>query len=131
MPSEYLLDSNTAIYYLQGHSQVRFFVQHEELRYLPFITVAELLYGAKRSGRPRDNLRVYVEFFSRFTILYPTRETLEAHSDLRVRMKELGRPIPANDLWQAAIALEHDATLVTSDKHFLGIPGLRTEDWTL
>jgi tRNA(fMet)-specific endonuclease VapC len=131
MPSEYLLDSNTAIYYLQGNPKVVSVVESHRIHYLPFMTVAELLYGAKRSARPADNLGVYVEFISRFSILYPGRQTLETHSDLRVTLKEMGRPIPANDVWQAALALEHDAVLVTNDRHFSAVPGLRVENWVL
>ena len=101
------------------------------IHYLPFITAAELLYGAKRSARPADNLRTYLEFISRFTILYPGRQTLETYGDLRVILKRLGNPIPANDVWQAALALEHDAVLVTNDRHFAAVPGLRTENWIL
>lgn len=129
MASEYLLDSNTAIYYLNGDPDVIASAERHALHYLPFITATELLYGAKRSGRRRENLRVCLEFLSRFVILYPRRETLEAHSNLRVTLRELGRPIPANDLWLAALSLEYGAVLVTNDKHFAAVPGLRTENW--
>ncbi len=129
MSNDYLLDTNTAIHYLNGNARVVSLVDEKGLHFLPFITVAELLYGAKRSDRYAENLRMYSRFISRFDILYPTRQTLEVHSDLRVRLKEIGRPIPANDLWQAAVALEHGAVLVTSDRHFASVLGLRTESW--
>jgi tRNA(fMet)-specific endonuclease VapC len=44
-------------------------------------------------------------------------------------LRKSGRPIPQNDLWFAAIAIEHDMTLVTRDKHFGEIPGLRVSAW--
>lgn len=42
-------------------------------------------------------------------------------------LKEKGTPIPQNDIWIAASALEHGACLLTTDPHFKGIPTLRTE----
>jgi predicted nucleic acid-binding protein len=52
------------------------------------------------------------------------------HSDLRIALQKIGKPIPPNDLWQVAIAIQHDAVLVTNDRHFAVVPGLRTAAWT-
>jgi tRNA(fMet)-specific endonuclease VapC len=54
----------------------------------------------------------------------PGRETAEHYARLFVQLKRAGTPIPDNDLWIAALALEHDLTLVTRDLHFQHIPQL-------
>lgn len=131
MPSEYLLDTNIAIFLFQNHPQVRSQEQQKPLRYLPFVTASELLFGAKRSGRREENLRSYNAFLDRFTILFPDRKTLGVYSDLRLALRKIGRPIPENDLWQAAIAIQHNAVQVTNDDHFAVVQGLITEDWTV
>lgn len=41
----------------------------------------------------------------------------------------MGNPIPDNDIWIAAIAMEHDLTVLTGDKHFKAIDGLKLEFW--
>jgi len=41
----------------------------------------------------------------------------------------MGNPIPDNDIWIAAIAMEHDLTVLTGDKHFQAIDGLKLELW--
>ena len=74
---------------------------------------------------------MYLEFISRFSVLYPGRQTLETYSDLRVALRAFGRPIPPNDVWQAALAIEHEAVLVTNDRHFAVVPGLHTENWAV
>jgi predicted nucleic acid-binding protein len=44
-------------------------------------------------------------------------------------MREIGRPIPINDLWIAACALCADARPLTSDTHFAAVPGLISMGW--
>ncbi|MGA7241320.1 MAG: PIN domain-containing protein [Bryobacteraceae bacterium] len=65
-------------------------------------------------------------FLSRPTasVLLPGRETAEHYARLFVQLKRAGTPIPDNDLWIAAQALEHDLILITHDRHFRHIPQL-------
>ena len=57
-------------------------------------------------------------------ILFPSRETAEHYARLFVQLKHAGTPVPDNDLWIAALALEHDLPLMTRDQHFDRIPQL-------
>jgi len=57
-------------------------------------------------------------------ILSPTRETAEQYARQFVQLKRAGTPIPDNDLWIAALTLEHALTLITRDKHFRYTPQL-------
>jgi predicted nucleic acid-binding protein len=55
----------------------------------------------------------------------PGRETAEHYARLFVQLKRAGTPIPDNDLWIAALAIEHDLVLITRDRHFEKLPQLR------
>jgi hypothetical protein len=57
-------------------------------------------------------------------ILLPGRETAEEYARLFVQLKRAGTPIPDNDLWIAALALQHNVMLVTRDHYFERIPQL-------
>jgi predicted nucleic acid-binding protein len=57
-------------------------------------------------------------------VLLPSRETAEHYARLFVQLKRAGTPVPDNDLWIAALALEHDLVLITRDEHFQRIPQL-------
>jgi predicted nucleic acid-binding protein len=59
------------------------------------------------------------------SIVYAGRETAEQYARLFVQLKRAGTPLPDNDLWIAALALEHDLTLITRDLHFESLPQLR------
>jgi predicted nucleic acid-binding protein len=58
-------------------------------------------------------------------ILFASRETTEQYAHLFVQLKRAGTPVPDNDLWIAAVAIEHDLALVTRDRHFDKLPQLR------
>jgi len=48
---------------------------------------------------------------------------------VRDRLRLKGRPIPENDIWIAAVALQHGLPLATRDDHFNEVDGLRVENW--
>ncbi|MGB6946720.1 MAG: PIN domain-containing protein [Bryobacteraceae bacterium] len=57
------------------------------------------------------------------------RETAERYSEIRSELKAAGTPIPANDLWIAALVRHRHMRLVTRDGHFRGIRGIHTLSW--
>ena len=57
-------------------------------------------------------------------VLLPSRETAEHYARIFVQLKRAGTPMPDNNLWIAALALEHDLVLITRDRHFSRLPQL-------
>ena len=100
--------------------------------YTSVVTEGELLFGVARlSGRRRERVSTHVtEFLGRLTDVIPiSRGVARVYSVVRRELEVLGRPIPVNDLWIAAVALNSDLTLVARDKNFDQVRGLRLEDW--
>jgi tRNA(fMet)-specific endonuclease VapC len=97
--------------------------------YLPTPVIAELLFTAINSSRPKENLKNYNEFIDDCNVLNITRETASYYSAIRLELKKKGRPIPENDLWIASICKEHNLPLVTGDAHFDNINGLEVMRW--
>jgi predicted nucleic acid-binding protein len=64
-----------------------------------------------------------------FDILAVTGETAMAYAMLRVSLKRSGRPIPANDAWIAALALQHRLPVLSRDRHFDVVPHLERKGW--
>ena len=60
-------------------------------------------------------------------VLNVTEETALRYAEIDVFLRKRGRPIPRNDVWIAALALEHGMQLLTLDEHFLEIPLLLIE----
>lgn len=96
--------------------------------WIPLGVYAEIKAGFYGGSQPARNEKLLREFLSRDTvgILTPDRETAEQFARLHVQLKRAGTPVPVNDLWIAAQALQHDLVLITRDRHFRRIPQLLT-----
>ena len=118
------LDTNQAIAVLNGTADAREWVQSFEHVYLPVPVVGELRFGAMNSKRVQDNLERVGQIITRCTILNVDLETTEAYARTRLQLKVNGTPIPENDVWIAAVCLQHKIRLATSDEHFSSVEGL-------
>jgi tRNA(fMet)-specific endonuclease VapC len=91
---------------------------------------AELLYGARKSGRIAHNLRLLEELFGTVASLPFDDRCAEEYGLIRQELERAGTPIGANDLLIASTARAHDAVLVTHNvREFSSVAGLRIEDW--
>lgn len=125
----YLLDTNIVIAMVANEAAVQ-----EEIRaagevYLAAPVIGELYYGARKSGRTAENVATIDLLTQRFPCLDCDLETAQCYGILRHQLQREGRPIPNNDIWLAAIAIQHDLTLVTRDAHFGEVDTLRVQRW--
>jgi tRNA(fMet)-specific endonuclease VapC len=89
-----------------------------------------LLYGAYRSARQEDNLRLLATLFQLFKSLPFDDAAADAYGRIRADLTARGTPIGPNDLMIAAIALAHHLILVTHNvREFGRVEGLHLEDW--
>jgi tRNA(fMet)-specific endonuclease VapC len=124
-----LLDTTVAVAHLRGVAAMSRRLAEARALYLPTIALGELHYGIRRSARPQENLR-QLERWLRVTVpLAVSPDTAARYGALKQQLALAGTPIPENDLWIAALALEHDLPLATRDAHFSRVPGLKTLDW--
>jgi predicted nucleic acid-binding protein len=91
--------------------------------------LGEFRYGIAES-RHRATYEAWLdEHLSQFEILFVTDETAFAYAALRLALRRSGRPVPANDAWIAALALQHGLPLLSRDRHFDVVAGLTRKSW--
>jgi len=125
-----LLDTTIVVDHLRGKSPalVEAF-RHATTVYLPVTVLGELLYGAYRSAFTSKSL-AQIEDFSRLcAVLRLDEGTAGYYGRISAELGRLGKLIPQNDIWIAAIAMEHNLPLATRDQHFSFVPGLTLLDW--
>lgn len=129
MSGRYLLDTNIVIALFANEPQVISNLQNADEVFVPSIVVGELYYGAQRSGRVKQNIAQIDRFKAANTILACDGTTASVYGKSKNALRQKGRPIPENDIWIAALALQHNLTLVTRDVHFNEVDGLQIEVW--
>lgn len=125
-----LLDTNAFVRYLAADQKVLAGLARADRVYLSVFVLGELFAGFKAGSREKDNRRILVRFLEKpdVSVLEAGLETAEFFGMIKSGLRKSGRPIPLNDVWIAAHALETGSVLVTYDAHFLSVPGLRVWD---
>ena len=91
--------------------------------------MGELHFGAVHSGRTDANAARIDDFAATCTVISIDAQTARRYGLVKAHLKMRGRPIPENDLWIAACALQHGLVVVTRDRHFEEVEGLDSESW--
>jgi tRNA(fMet)-specific endonuclease VapC len=121
-----LLDTNAYTALFRGDESVAARVRHANQVFISAIVVGELLFGF-RNGRHYDaNRRDLNEFLASayVTLLPVTFETCDRFGRIAAALRRKGRPIPSNDIWIAAHAMESGAELLSFDRHFEEVDGI-------
>ena len=94
--------------------------------HLPLIVLGELLAGFAASGWAQANRDYLAKFMApaHVHLMRPDEKTARHYADLYALLRRQGTPVPANDLWIAALARQHRLPLLTFDAHFRNVPGL-------
>jgi tRNA(fMet)-specific endonuclease VapC len=122
-----ILDTNAYAHLLAGDDNVLGAVSSAETIYMSVFVLGELYAGFSGGVKKRENNETLQRFLmkSAVKILSASAETAEVFGQVKFNLKRSGTPLPINDLWIAAHALETGSVIVTYDTHFKSIPGLR------
>jgi tRNA(fMet)-specific endonuclease VapC len=127
MSGNYLLDSNIVIDIFRGDSETIARVKKINTVYLPVIVIGELYYGANKSNQTPKRVLEIEQLERTVIILDVTKSTARIYGEIKDELRLKGRLIPENDVWIAAIAKEHNLTLLTRDNHFGNVEGIKIE----
>lgn len=129
MNGKFLLDTNIVIALFGNDSSVKKNITSAKEVYIPITVIGELYYGAFKSSRAEENFSHINNFINANTILTYNAETSKKYGLIKHILQKKGRPIPENDIWIAAIALQFDLCLISRDGHFLYIDNLQKASW--
>jgi len=121
-----LLDTNAYSALFRGDADVAARVRAAEQVLVSTIVAGELLFGFRNGSRYEANRRDLEQFLSSpyVSLLPVTLVTAERFGRVAAALKRKGRPLPTNDIWVAAHAMESGAELVSFDRHFAEVDGL-------
>ena len=122
-----ILDTNAYSGFLSGDPAILDALGEAESVKMSVVVLGELFAGFRGGRRRSQNLRYLNSFLAKRSVevLDISRETSEVFGQIKYSLKEAGTPIPINDVWIAAQALETGSILATFDRHFAKVPGVR------
>ncbi len=121
-----LLDTNAYSMLMRGHEQVAEIVREAEELLFSAVVVGELLYGFRHGTRFEQNAADLRSILNRpySTLVDVGSVTADRYSRIAATLRAKGCPIPTNDVWIAAHAMETGADLLSGDSHFEHIDGI-------
>ena len=124
-----IADTNGLSYLADGDLRVRDLVAQADALEIPAVVLGEYRYGLGQSRHKETQQRWLQNLLSRSRVLNITEETAFWYAEIRLELKRAGQPIPANDLWIAALCRQHNLPLLSRDRHFDNVAGLRRIAW--
>ncbi|MDM8535635.1 type II toxin-antitoxin system VapC family toxin [Desulfobacterales bacterium HSG17] len=125
-----LLDTNAYSKLLTGADEVLDIIATSDTVYMSIFVLGELYAGFKGGTKEKYNIEILNTFLHKpgVKILNATDETAQYFALVKNQLKKAGKPIPVNDIWIAAHAVESGSILVSYDHHFNVIDNLRLWD---
>lgn len=120
-----LLDTSIIIDFFLGSQLAKKHIENITELFISAITYGELLYGAENSGNKSKHLKQVNEFANLCRIVQIDDETAKIYSQIKSQLKKDGKPIPENDMWIAASAMQNNFALIANDVHFTFIKELK------
>ena len=128
-----MLDTSAYSAYLRENAEVKQALQEADEIYLNPVVLGELYAGFAHGGREKKNRDILREFLvsPRVEVLVLDEETAERYTAIITYLWSNGPPIPTNDLWIAATAMQYGLKLITTDSHFQKVPQIIVECCTI
>jgi tRNA(fMet)-specific endonuclease VapC len=124
-----ILDTNALSAVADGDAALEPLLRHAEEMAVPVIVLGEYRYGIRQS-RDRDRYEQWLaESIRSYRVLDVNEDTAVTYANLRSELKRAGTPIPSNDVWIAALCRQHLFPLLSRDRHFDSVRGIRRIDW--
>jgi len=120
------LDTNRYVDLCRGLDETIALLEEAEEILLPFVVVGELRAGFALGRRETENERVLRRFLLKdgVRLLFADDQTTHHYASVFRQLRKQGTPIPTNDMWIAALVLQHNLSLHARDKHFDRLPQL-------
>lgn len=124
-----ILDTNGLSAFVEGEGALEPILRKAAQVAIPVIVLGEYRYGISQSRHRRHYERWLEEYLPEFRILDIGERTTISYSAIRAELKKAGTPIPANDVWIAALCRQHALPLISRDQHFDAVPGITRLAW--
>lgn len=129
MTGRCLLDTSIVIALFKGDPLVKKRLAEKAEVFVSSIVLGELYFGARKSMKTDEGIALIAEFAAAMPVLGCDERTAREYGIIKNDLRVKGRPIPENDIWNAAIARQYELALISRDEHYDSVSGLKVEKW--
>jgi tRNA(fMet)-specific endonuclease VapC len=124
-----MLDTSAYSMLRRGHAPIQAAARLADKLYVSPIVLGELEAGFRRGSRRQENELLLRRFLAspRVEVAPVAEETAHCYAHIFDYLRRAGTPIPVNDLWIAASAMEHGLAVLTTDAHYRAVPQIRLD----
>ncbi len=124
-----ILDTNALSAFFEGDPAIGILLRRTFRLFLPVVVLGEYRFGLLRSKK-RQTIEPALDALEAVaTVLAIETVTVRPYAETRDHLKRAGTPIPSNDLWIAALAIQHGLPIVSRDAHFDRVPTVTRVTW--
>lgn len=124
-----ILDTNGLSALVEGDGALEPILRAATQLAIPVIVLGEYRYGISHSHHRARYERWLAQYLGEFRVLDIDERTTISYSAIRAELKKTGTPIPANDVWIAALCRQHSLPLISRDRHFDAVAGITRVEW--
>jgi tRNA(fMet)-specific endonuclease VapC len=126
---EVIADTNALSAFADGDVNVMRPLRQASQLAIPVVVLGEYRFGIAQSRKRSDYELWLEETLPLCRVIDIDRETSVWYAEIRLELKRAGKPVPSNDLWIAALCRQHCLPLLSQDRHFDFVAGLRRISW--
>jgi predicted nucleic acid-binding protein len=124
-----ILDTNGLSALAEGELRLEPILRKATQIAVPVVVLGEYRYGIQQSRERQRYEHWLVEYLAKFRVLNVDEQTTTSYAAVRGELKRAGTPIPSNDVWIAALCRQYSLPVLSRDRHFDLVPGLRRIGW--
>ena len=124
-----VLDTNAVSAFFDGDAEVVSLLAAADGVCLPVIVIGEYRYGLRRSQLRQKREPQLLAFARSVDVPAVQESTTLSYAAIKDELRRKGNPIPENDIWISALALEYGCSVISRDQHFDVVPQLTRMGW--
>ncbi len=124
-----IIDTSALSAMADGDPAIISALNRAEQMLVPVIVLGEYRYGIAQSRHRASYEHWLTDLLQDCLVLDINEPTTQYCADINLELKRLGKPIPTNDLWIAALCRQHSLPLLSRDRHFDLVPGIKRINW--
>jgi tRNA(fMet)-specific endonuclease VapC len=127
--SDLILDTNALSAFADEEPGIEAALREAEFLALPVIALGEYRYGIARSRYHEEYEAWLTGLLAECRVIEITEPTTKFYAGVHSELRDAGKPIPANDIWIAALCRQYKLPILSQDHHFDFVPGIQRIEW--